>query len=467
MRIIIAVLLSVLLIGLNLIPIERSRIQQQDEPHHGITDSTAEIPKINFIEQVRDMRRKMENHSSIHVMHHNSRDKSHAVKQEIVVRFAPSPDDTTLKRLLAAMDGKIKRRSGNVMIIKSKSKSTEEMMRIAAEHPDSVYAEPNYLLLPNRIPNDPFYQRYQWNLPMIGMERGWEISRGSNQVIVAVVDTGVDLRHPDFRNQLVTGYNVLNGSNRPFDDNGHGTHVAGIIAARTNNQNGIAGMNWNSKLMAVKAIGADGSGTAFDIAEGIRWAVDHGARVINLSVGNYTPSAALREACKYAYSKNVILVAASGNDNTDQPSYPAAYPEVLSVAAVDHQKHRAEFSNFGPYVDVAAPGVDIASTYIYSDYAALSGTSMACPHVVGLAALLVSKAPNLNNKDVMNIIQSTATDLGPPGKDSYFGYGLINARAALEKAAQMVKNSEKKQEKAPPAKRSRSPLEELFSRFFR
>jgi subtilisin family serine protease len=190
-------------------------------------------------------------------------------------------------------------------------------------------------------------------------------------------------------------------------------------------------MSWKSKIMPVKAIGADGSGSAFDIAQGIRFATDNGADVINLSVGNYTSSAALREACRYAFDNNVILVAASGNDDSDQPGYPAAYPEVMGVAAVDHLKARADFSNYGDYVDVAAPGVDIPSTYIESDYAALSGTSMACPHVSAFASLIRSVSPGMKNSEVMRLIRETATDLGRPGKDPEYGYGLINVNAAL------------------------------------
>ncbi|TGV04084.1 peptidase S8, partial [Mesorhizobium sp. M00.F.Ca.ET.186.01.1.1] len=161
---------------------------------------------------------------------------------------------------------------------------------------------------------------------------------------------------------------------------------------------------------------------------------DHGADVINLSVGNYTSSAALQEACRYAFEKNVILVAASGNDATNQPSYPAAYDEVLAVAAVDHRKERADFSNFGDYVDVAAPGVDIPSTYIYSDYASLSGTSMACPHVAALASLVRSVHPDMKNRDVMELIRQSATDLGAPGHDQLYGYGMINVNQTLRQA---------------------------------
>jgi thermitase len=425
------IVLAIALVSLAVIPIQRYNQREMREPHPSVTSLDARIPRINYIEQVKDTRRDLERRPHITTLHHNPRDRSHYVEHEVVVRFSPRPSQQEIAKLVQAVDGKIKRDYGNAMIIKSKSLSTKQLMKYFAEHPDSVYAEPNFLLLPNRRPNDTFYKIYQWNLPLIGMEQSWEITRGRSDVVVAIVDTGIDLSHPEFRGKLVEGYNVIEDNNKPNDDNGHGTHVAGVIAAKTNNGDGIAGMSWNSKLMPIKAIGADGSGSAFDIAQGIYWATDHGANVINLSVGNYTSSATLQEACRYAFERNVVLVAASGNDSTDQPSYPAAYKEVMSVAAVDHNRRRADFSNFGKHVDVAAPGVDIPSTYIYSDYAALSGTSMACPHVAALASLIRSVKPNMKNTEVMQLIRRSAKDLGKPGRDNYYGYGMIDVNNAL------------------------------------
>ncbi|MCM3125427.1 MULTISPECIES: S8 family peptidase [unclassified Mesobacillus] len=257
---------------------------------------------------------------------------------------------------------------------------------------------------------------------------------GDEHIIIAVIDTGVDLDHPDLSRRLTNGYNVLENNDFPDDDNGHGTHVSGIIASETNNQEGIAGITWYNKIMPIKAMGAEGYGTTFDIAKGIIWAVDHGANVINMSLGNYQPSSLLKEAIDYAYNKNVVMISAAGNENTMQPSYPAAYPEVLSVSAVDNTGRRASFSNYGDYIDVSAPGVQITSTYFNQQYAALSGTSMASPHVAGLAGLLLSANPNLTNREVIDIIKNSAYDLGIPGNDSDFGNGLIDVKNALEAA---------------------------------
>jgi subtilisin family serine protease len=190
------------------------------------------------------------------------------------------------------------------------------------------------------------------------------------------VDSGVDLDHPDLKGRLTNGYNVLENNQFPDDDNGHGTHVAGIIASETNNKEGVAGITWYNKIMPIKALGAEGYGTSFDVAKGIIWAVDHGASVINLSLGNYQHSSLLKEAIDYAYDHNVVLIASAGNDNTSQTSFPASYPEVLGVAALSYTGGRAPFSNNGDYIDITAPGVQIASTFFNQQYAALSGTSM-------------------------------------------------------------------------------------------
>ncbi|TCL45811.1 subtilase family protein [Thermolongibacillus altinsuensis] len=184
--------------------------------------------------------------------------------------------------------------------------------------------------------------------------------------------------------------------------------------------------------MPIKVLNSEGYGSSFDVAKGIIWAVDHGARVINLSLGNYQPSELLQEAVRYAYDRDVVLIAASGNDYSAQPSFPAAYPEVLSVGAVNPDGSLAEFSNYGDYLDVVAPGTEIPSTFVHNRYAALSGTSMAAPHVTALAGLIRSLNPNLTNTEVIDIINKSTIDLGVPGKDVLFGNGLINIYKAMQ-----------------------------------
>lgn len=380
--------------------------------------------------------------------------KSHYRKNEVVVKFRTNPTQLQINQMERDIQGKMNKKMGPVYIFQSKKLTTKQLMAYFRKH-HVVYVEPHYLYNTNEensativpkdmpvkalgwrptMPNDLLYSEYQWNLPLIKTENGWSINKGNKQVIIAVVDTGVDINHPEFKGKLLKGMNFIDPSQPPMDDVGHGTHVTGIIGALTNNNEGVAGITWYNKILPIKVLDSSGSGSTYDVAQGIIWAADHGASVINLSLGNYAKAEFLHDAVKYAYNKGVVLIAASGNDNTGKLGYPAAYPEVLAVSATDKNLKRAPFSNYGAYVDVVAPGVNIASTYPDNQYAALSGTSMASPHVSALAGLIRSVNPKLSNEQVMGIIKQTATDLGPKGKDPYFGYGEIQINRALMKA---------------------------------
>ncbi|TYS47807.1 S8 family peptidase [Bacillus infantis] len=399
--------------------------------------SSSRLLRINAIEQGERIKTLLNGDDDVKIIHHNPKDKSHYKEHEATVKFSSPPDDDELDSLAAGLDAEFFRHMDSIFVFQSDSMTTADLLQFFRERPDIAYAEPNFILMQNetQLPNDQLYrEKYQWNLPAIDIEKAWDISKGDEDIIIAVVDTGVDMDHPDLRKRLMKGYNVMQNSSDFDDDNGHGTHVAGIIASETNNGEGIAGITWNNRIMPVKAMGSKGYGYTFDIAKGIIWAADHGADVINLSLGNYQPSAFLEEAIRYAYDKGAVLISAAGNDNSEQPSFPAAFPEVLSVSAVSYTGEKAEFSNYGYYIDVTAPGVYIPSTYFKNQYAALSGTSMASPHVAGLAGLILSVNPDLSNREVMNIIKGTARDIGEEGRDAYFGNGLIDINAALAAA---------------------------------
>jgi thermitase len=199
----------------------------------------------------------------------------------------------------------------------------------------------------------------------------------------------------------------------------------------TNNVTGIAGTSWNNKLMPIKVLNEYGEGSLYEVAAGIRWAVDHGARVINLSLGDPQFSQTLYDAVRYAYEHDVVLIAAAGNDNVDQPMFPAGYEEVLAVSAVNRNAQKAVFSNFGEHIDVAAPGEHIPSTFPDNQYVFMSGTSMAAPHVAGLAGLIRSLRPDLSNDQVLEVIRRSAKDLGDEGVDIYYGHGNISVANAL------------------------------------
>ena len=367
---------------------------------------------------------------------------SHYIQNQIVIKFKENTSDEQIQETLDAYKLTLERRLDHTIVASCPKRNTKTLIsevENGKQFSHIEYIEPHFIYLTNNkknpysmVPNDRLYSEYQWNLPIINTEASWEFTRGQEDVVIAVIDTGVDINHAEFKGKIVDGYNVIEPNKPPVDDDGHGTHVAGVIAANTNNQEGIAGITWFNKIMPIKVLDQSGAGTMFDVAEGIIWAVDHGAKVINLSLGNYAESKYLHDTIKYAYSKDVVIVAATGNDNTNEQGYPAAYEEVIGVSAVDYHLQRAEFSNYGTYVDVVAPGVNIASTYPNNQYAALSGTSMASPHVAALAGLIRAYSPGLSNKEVVKIIKETATDLGDKGKDIYFGAGQINMVKALE-----------------------------------
>ena len=337
-----------------------------------------------------------------------------------------------------------------------------------------VYAEPNYIYYTCEIPNDPFFNQ-QWSLNQpndfdIDAPEAWDIENGSSDVVIAILDTGVDYNHPDLEDNIwinedeipgnfrdddqngyiddVIGYDFVHTTvevafgedgkfidNDPMDFAGHGTHCAGIAGAVTNNGIGIAGVCWNAKIMAVRAgySGEDDIGRLDSeaIVLGMRYAVKNGANVISMSFGGPIPSLFTQSAIEYAYENGVVLIAAAGNEFTDKVKYPAVFDEVISVAATNQQDNRADFSNYGSWIDVAAPGVSINSTYPDNSYKKISGTSMACPMVAGLAGLILSKNNSLSPDDVRTIIEYSIDRMDP--YDLPIRRGRVNAFKAMQR----------------------------------
>jgi serine protease len=357
------------------------------------------------------------------------------------------------------------------------------LIKALQQDPAVAVAEPNYLRQPQFVPNDPLYG-FQWHYPQLNLPQAWDVTKGAG-AIVAVIDTGVVFGHPDLQGQFVPGYDFILNLANAGDGNGidsdpgdpgdranpgsssfHGTHVTGTIVAVTNNGIGVAGVAFGAKVMPLRAIGRLG-GTLYDIEQAVRFAAglanDSGtvparrADVINLSLGSDASSATEQQAYDLARAAGVVIVAAAGNQGNNTPFYPAAYPGVIGVSAVDIDKQLAPYSNFGPVVSVAAPGGntgrdvngdgkpdgilstvanDSGGTLTY-DYVIWQGTSLATPHVAGVVALMKAVAPNLNPQDVANLLASGALteDLGAPGRDDQYGYGLINAFKAVNAAA--------------------------------
>jgi subtilisin family serine protease len=273
-------------------------------------------------------------------------------------------------------------------------------------------------------PNDADWSA-QWGLRRIGLPSAWDRPHGSGNVVVAVLDTGVAGGHPDLQGSILSGYNLVDPAKAPVDDNGHGTAVAGIIAARTNNHEGIAGVCWTCSILPIKVLAADGTGDTSRVAAGIVRAADAGARVINMSLGGPANDRTLDDAISYALGKGVILVAAAGNNGTSSPFYPAANLDVISVAASDESDRLYSWSNFGSSVQVAAPGCNPAPSPA-GGYVLFCGTSAATPVVAGLVALLLSVQPDAGRAEVVNAIENTTTPIG-----DVVGRGRIDARNAL------------------------------------
>ncbi len=285
----------------------------------------------------------------------------------------------------------------------------------------------NYLRTLSYAPNDSRFGE-QWGLITPRFEGAWSRTRG-REIRIAVVDTGAAVRHPDLRRKIAAQLDFRHNDGKAEDSAGHGTHVAGTVAAETNNGTGVAGGCPACKLLIAKVFSPD-VGYDFAIARGITWSADRGAKVINCSFEGAGRSEALKDALDHATRKVAVVVAAAGNGDTGGPSYPAAYPNVIAVAATDEHDRRASFSNRGNWVDVAAPGVDILSS-VPGGYDHRSGTSMAAPHVSALAGLLASQGRS--PKAIRDRILRTALDLGPAGRDPYYGKGRIRADLATNR----------------------------------
>ncbi len=402
------------------------------------------------------------------------------VPNQLIVKFR----DGTGEAAIAAVNRRHgatavrKSRSGQFLVVRTPAgKSVQALAEAYGKDPSVEYAEPNYLAHAHGVPNDPYYG-YQWNLTRIGMETAWNTTTGEGAV-VAVLDTGVAYEDyeepgvpigrsgkytsvlfaqaPDLSGtSFMAGIDIVNGDDHPDDDEGHGTHVTGTIAQTTNNGMGTAGVAYGCTIMPVKVLDASGSGTYADIADGIDYATQHGAQVINMSLGGSSGSITLETALANAYNAGVTIVCSSGNDGLGVVSYPAAYDAYcIAVGATRYDDTVAYYSNYGTSLDIVAPGGDLnvdqngdgygdgilqqthdGTNYTSFGYYFYTGTSMAAPHVSGVAALLIAAGVASTPDEVRAALQTTATDLtAEPGEavgwDPLSGWGLVNAAAAL------------------------------------
>jgi thermitase len=367
------------------------------------------------------------------------------VPGEVLVKFQPHVNQEAAQRSLQSAGVRVAEVSpySGVMRIKVEPGHEQEMIDKLLARGDVEFATVNNYVQATVIPNDTYYYYNadinQWALPKIEAPAAWDISTGSSDVIIGVVDSGLDTAHIEFLGRVVSPHDEIDNDSVPQDTCSHGTHVAGIAAAEGNNGVGVAGLAWGVRVMPVRVLNQSYtcSGSEGDIAAGIDWAVSHGARIINLSLGGSRSSdmtceqsyPAMSDAVQNALYDGVLVVAASGN-SSGPVNCPAAMDGVVAVGSTTSSDTRSSFSNYGPELDLAAPGSNILSTVPFT-YGTTSGTSMAAPHVSGLAALLWSVSPSLTKDQVRDFIQDNAVDLGTPGWDQYFGHGRINAWKAL------------------------------------
>jgi serine protease len=376
--------------------------------------------------------------------------KSATMNQEKIIRFRPGLQESEIIKWVTDMGGQLKSKiygTQNSYVVTMAP--TNLSLKIARNDSNIESITDNTIFYASTIPHDTLYN-YQWGCRMMYFPDAWDLQKGENRIppiTVAVLDTGVRMTHKDLQANLIIPTdicNFINNSNNPTDDYGHGTHVAGIISAVSNNNLCVTGMAWNVKILPVKVLNSNGEGTFAQIIAGINYAVAKGAKVINMSLGgtvSIVPQDFI-DAFNNAATHNVTIIAAAGNENR-WVNFPASYPGVVAVAALGPDGQRAPYSNYGPEIMVCAPGgadsiADppnemIVSTFYQSDtsYAYMSGTSMATPHVTGLVALIYSQIPGISPAQIIERLRTHTVDKGTTGFDNYYGYGMPDAFAAL------------------------------------
>lgn len=354
---------------------------------------------------------------------------------------AQSTDATNERVIVKMVDSKIinhflkfgvqylEKKSNLITLDKPKGKSMQTFLSEIKKNPGVLYVEPDYKVQLFATPNDPDYKN-QWHLNKIGAEQAWATAKGS-KTVVAVLDDGFDLNHPDLADHFIKPYDVLTGSKKTMPVSDHGTHVSGIIAASADNGIGGAGVAPGTKIIPVNVFFQSMAFTS-DIIKGIQYAVDSGADIINMSLGTFEYSKAFDESVQAAYKKGVLIVAASGNESQAMSNYPAGFKNVVSVAATTTSDTKAFYSNYGATIDIAAPGSSIISTMPKGKYGKMSGTSMASPVVAGVAALILDKEPHLTNEQVAYRLKQTAAPIKNAHTGKNYEYKRVNAQNALK-----------------------------------
>ena len=364
----------------------------------------------------------------------------------LLVRFDPGASEAAIRHAISAAGGQIDQASGDTGYSRVATGDRPAGAIQAALDRSPLVSEvgPNTIRYAAAVPNDPNYSAQNGYLQAMNLPDAWNTTTGNDSLILAIIDSGVQLTHPDLAGRLVPGWDFVNNDADPSDDFGHGTMVAGIAAASTNNGRGVAGATWRGKIMPIKVLDSRGAADDENIARGIKYAVDHGANVINLSLGGPGEGTGiLQQFVDYATSRNVVVVAAAGNDGDKSvleataPHYPAACAGVIAVGSISAAGNHSSFSSYGNWVDVVAPGESIVSTTLptrsnnFTSYGGGSGTSFSAPLVASVAFLMRSADPNASQATISSRLIASSRDLGPAGFDSVYGTGMVDASAAL------------------------------------
>jgi len=360
----------------------------------------------------------------------------------MLVHFAPDTSELERQSILADVDGTIVDWIDSidvaVVLLRSDSQRDVNGQSILGESHLVEFVEVDGWVHGTYESDDPdlYDEDRVYTAELLNLFEAWNYTIGDPNVVIAVLDTGIASNHPEFANKILPGYDFFNKDDDPTDDHGHGTHVAGTSVALIDNGIGTAGVCPKCSVMPVKVLNENNSGTWSGVASGVIYAADNGANIIVMSLGSVAGTRTIAEAIEYAVEKGVLIVAAAGNINSDKEFFPAAYSGVIGVSATEKSNLRWSLSNYGDYVDISAPGHLIYGTHkdldnLYDGHLFMSGTSMATPHVAGLAGLLWSQDPTRSREEVENLLLGTAFDLGDPGRDKYFGVGRIDPLTAL------------------------------------
>ena len=378
------------------------------------------------------------------------------VPGRLLVKPADGSSETTVTQIVAAAGAKVHHKINgvNVLVLEVPDQALDAMARVLSKTGLFSFVERDFIAHAATTPNDPDFTS-QWHLAKIQAANAWSLSEGSASVPIAIIDSGADPSHPDLKPKLISGWNFLTGTSNTSDtgcNTGHGTAVSGAAAAATNNLTGVAGVAWANTIMPLVVTSSGCYAYYSDMASAITYAVDHGVRIINMSITGSTVSSTLQSAVDYSWSKGAVIFAAAGNSSSSSPVYPAACNHVLGISATEPTDTLASFSNYGSWIKLSAPGDTILTTNMGGSYGEWWGTSLASPIAAGVGALALSANPSLTNAQLVTLLETNSDDLGSAGFDQYFGYGRVNAYKAVAAAKGVATDT------APPKVSISSPL---------